>query len=272
MDTFLSSRVVCTGWLASQYDSAPVSPCRCRCVHVVAVRRGRGGLHSAGFSKTSIIPGALQEKGESVMIRNVSVIAILCVLLCVCSTEGSHVVFEFAGELTNIEDPGFHFNHATNFTGSFEFDSETADSNNDPSIGEYRGVLLNMNFGGTQIETSTVVIHIFDDEPVPYRPWDIWDRIVVEGVGETPDQIDIQYFGLGMIEQGSAWFNNDQLPLELDWDLMQDLDDSAEISVSVHFPDGDAAYATGNITELTPEPACLYLLGIGSLVLFRRQL
>ncbi len=189
--------------------------------------------------------------------------------LAVSATDAAIVAYEFSGELRNVTDPAGHFGGARTFTGSFSYDTDTPDTNRDPNEGEYVGLSLVMQFEDTVIAAPTVGLEIHNDEPVPGEPWNIWDRIVVRGVGETPAGVNLQYFGLGMMEESGFWIEDDSLPLALDWGQMQDIDDNAEISVGLNFPDGESAYATGWITTLTPEPAAGLMLVVATL--FRRR-
>lgn len=192
-------------------------------------------------------------------------------ILAIAVAHGDIITYEFGGELVALDDPAGHFHQADTFSGSFSFDAAAPDLNPEPDIGEYEGTTLTMQFGPTEVSAPSVMVDVLNDEVVPGEPWNIWDRLVVSGSGQTPSGIEIQYFGLGLVEESAALVDDDRLPLTLDWRLMQDLDDRAEISVGVHFPDGASAYATGVITHLTPEPTSLGLLMIAAIVWVRRR-
>ena len=195
--------------------------------------------------------------------------ASLSFILATAVTQGAIITYEFNGDLNTLEDPARHFGGVDVFSGSFSFDTASPDLNPEPDVGEYAGTSLTMQFGPTEVSVPSVMVQVLNDEPVPGEPWNIWDRIVISGTGQTPSGIEIQYFGLGMVEESAEWIHDDGLPLTLDWGLMQDLDDNAEISVGVHFPDGASAYATGVITQLIPEPTSLGLLMIAVVVCAR---
>jgi hypothetical protein len=197
------------------------------------------------------------------------------------AAQAAQITFSFTGTITSISDPLNAFagvSSGTTFSGSYTFDSTTADADSSATIGRYAGALeaFTLNIGAYSLS--------FPGEGSP-------NQIVVRndvGAGGNIDTYnvladflgfggysDIDLLGLG--GQGpNTVFGSDALPLTPDFfasltftTFQLDLKEQSK---------GTTGTLRGTLTSLTtttsvPEPGVLGLLGLGllGLGLMRRR-
>lgn len=177
---------------------------------------------------------------------------------------GEVIQFEFAGDLTSLNDPGGHAGGATTFSGAFVFDTTAEDTDPSPTIGQYAGVEFNLDIGGIGIVPPTVNVTVGNNE---MAGWSQIDRLVVTGTGRTPSNIDVANLAIALVDNSAGVFSSDALPTSLD---LADFWAGHDLYLTATLADGSALSANGTITTLVPEPMTVGMLMV-SVALWRRR-
>jgi len=192
---------------------------------------------------------------------------VLSVAAWISSANADSVTFNFTGTVNTVAAPlAGTFNTTQSLSGSFTFDSNSADLQIDPNIGLYRVVVPNSlsfsigSYSGGQVGPSNSdlnVIYIQNDNPDQYTG-DWVNSISGPAVGSYNP---IEFF-IDLTEPSNAVFSNDALPL-----LPPSLAAFSNRRWGLLFTNEiDVMRVEGTLTSLTvatPEPTTFLLGGTG---------
>ncbi|MGB2985012.1 MAG: hypothetical protein WBE26_03940, partial [Phycisphaerae bacterium] len=195
--------------------------------------------------------------GEHVMGTKRMILGTVVLMALVGTARASPVTFEFAGEITSVEDLtgvlGGAVSVGSLFSGSYTFESTTGPTS--PGGGFYAdaitavsGQVGDLDFLGP-LEFNNFLL-IADD--VPESGSDQYlVRAAVELLGE------ITGFSMTFVDSTGTIFSSSALPL---FPPPLELFDSSEFKLSAS---SETFILIGEVTALVPEPATLVLLSIG---------
>lgn len=144
-------------------------------------------------------------------------------------------------------------------TGSFTFESDTADSNPDPTIGFYDGAVHRFTLGAYTGESTQSFLRIYDDGSTPafdaYQVVDFAPADELDPIGGR--SVEALYF---LVNAGTTLFSSDAIPPGLP-PFMDPSVFEARIRVEVSLPEGGVGQLIAEIVSV-PEPSQVGVAGV----------
>ena len=216
-------------------------------------------------------------------------LAVACALMMAASAQAAAVTYSFGGTIDDVNSsPSFAIGDT--FTGSFTYETTTADSNPDPGSGDYRaGLSISVLINGNSFSSSTAGsdcpacggIEVLERNPTRGFVDVIYVQTQNVGGGALSPVVgpNVDGFAPNLIELGfigpSTLYANDALPSSLD------LSSFTEARINIGFRgENFSQRANGPITYLTlastaPVPeastSAMLALGLVALAFVRRR-
>jgi hypothetical protein len=190
---------------------------------------------------------------------------LLGVTTAVTPANAALITFNFTGTVTAV---GSNLGGTTTFsngqtlTGSYTFNSATADSNGGPTIGTYNGTISNLVVNiGSYSATLGAGTNFIQVKNLPTS-----DSYTMQAPfsGATVNGHTPQLFGISLVDPTHTAFGNDHLPT-----TAPNLGSFATKDFRLVFNGGPTATVSGVLTSLTavPLPAAVILFGAGLIAL-----
>jgi hypothetical protein len=209
--------------------------------------------------------------------RNRVVILMLGILLFSGGlAQAELITIAISGYVTSIDDPHNHFGGqivagtsttGTPITGTYAYNSMTQDSNPSTTLGDYEynappvGIWLTAGNFDFATDSSHVSFHI----GVYKDTLEIEDQLVIGSRNNMllPDGTLVQHIGWQLGDLTATALSSDALPLTAP--------DLSKWSYNSLWIANDRDFSiTATITSATPEPATLFLLGLGAMLARKR--
>jgi len=201
------------------------------------------------------------------------VFVVLAVVLCVFSVpvRAELITIAISGQVTGVDDPSGHFGGQITvgnpITGTYTYDTAILDSNPDPMAGYYSYSTapagIHLAIGNFEFKTdSTHVAFTIGVTNNNLLGGDVYWLDSSHNL-PLPNGTLVQYISWQLNDPAGTALSNDALPL-----TAPDLSKWSSNTLNI-FRDRDYGI-TATITSATPEPATVFLLSLGAMLIRKR--